>query len=210
VSDDHYFTAQPASPGELRTISVRLAGHDGTVETAGGIFSPAHIDLGTTVLLRHVPAPPPGNLLDLGCGWGPLALTAALQGADTTVWALDVNERSLDLMARNAALWRVEERVRAVLPADVPEDLRFDAIWSNPPIRIGKPELHALLARWIPRLNPGACAYLVVQRNLGADSLANWIKDQTDDAGVPWGTVAKVGSAKGFRVFSVRRSGAAG
>jgi 16S rRNA G1207 methylase RsmC len=205
---DHYFTARPASPDERRERQVTLAGRDVVVETAPGVFSPAHIDLGTQVLLRSVPTPPTGALLDLGCGWGPIALTMALLSPDSQVWAVDVNERALDLVRRNA------ERVAAVAPCatvvacapdDVPADLVFDAMWSNPPVRVGKDALHALLERWLPRLGPGADAHLVVQRNLGADSLARWLSEARDALGSPLVAVEKVASAKGFRVLRVTR-----
>src|SRR5690606_34169573 len=140
-------------------------------------FSPGHIDLGTTVLLRTVPVPEPGEILDLGCGWGPIALTAALSQPQGRVTAVDVNERALDLLRTNAA--RVEARaplapITACTPDQVSPDAVFDTIWSNPPIRIGKAALHELLAHWLPRLRASGEAYLVVQRNLGADSLAAW------------------------------------
>ncbi len=177
--------------------------------TAPGVFSADHIDLGTRVLLRTVPAPPAGNLLDLGCGWGPIALTMAALSPNSTVWAVDVNERALDLTRSNAARLaaaRPIAPVTAALPGDVPDDLLFDGLWSNPPIRVGKEALHALLATWLPRLRPAADAYLVVQRNLGADSLIPWIAEQRDDDGRAWGEVQKVASAKGFRVIRFRRS----
>ena len=184
---------------------MRLGGLDVTVETASGIFSPGHIDTGTQVLLRHLPPAPAGDLLDLGCGWGPLALTAALNTADTRVTALDVNQRALDLVRRNAVRLGVEGQVNAVTAGDIAADARFDAIWSNPPIRIGKQALHELLATWLPRLKDGGEAWLVVQKNLGADSLARWIGQQHDADGDPWGEIEKVGSAKGFRVLRLVR-----
>lgn len=205
---DHYFTARPASPDERRELQVTLAGRDVVVETAPGIFSPGHIDLGTSVLLRAVPAPPAGTLLDLGCGWGPIALTMALLRPEAQVWAVDVNERALDLVRRNAerlALIAPLGEVIAATPDEVPEGLAFDALWSNPPVRVGKDALHGLLTEWLPQVKPQAEAHLVVQRHLGADSLAHWIADQRDDAGRPWGRVERVASAKGFRVLRLER-----
>ncbi|WP_062207968.1 class I SAM-dependent methyltransferase [Demequina oxidasica] len=209
MSDDHYFTAQPASADERRVIPVTLAGYDIDVETAPGIFSPGHVDAGTGVLLRYLPTPPAGDLLDLGCGWGPIALTAALANPQTRVTAVDVNERALDLLRRNTE--RIGSRhelgaITATTPDAVAVDARFDAIWSNPPIRIGKPALHDLLTAWIPRLKPGGEAHLVVQKNLGADSLATWITAQRDEVG-PWGHLEKLGSSKGFRVLRLTRAG---
>jgi 16S rRNA (guanine1207-N2)-methyltransferase len=200
-TDDHYFTAEPASAAERRTVVVQLAGRAMPVTTAGGVFSPDRVDIGTTVLLRVVPDPPPtGNVLDLGCGWGPLALTMALTSPEATVWAVDVNRRAIGLLADNAKALGLEN-VRPVTADQVPGNLTFATIWSNPPIRIGKAALHELLDAWLPRLSPGGTAYLVVQRNLGADSLHTWL---TGHLG-PEYYVTKYASSKGFRVLRVHR-----
>ncbi|MDF2092781.1 methyltransferase [Knoellia sp. 3-2P3] len=199
---DHYFTAQPGSPSEQRALTVRLAGREVTVRTAPGIFSPDGLDKGTAVLLREVPEPPAtGDLLDLGCGWGPVALTLALRSPAARVWAVDVNERSLALTAANTRSLGADG-VRAVRPEDVPDDVRFAAIWSNPPIRVGKAALHEMLLHWLPRLEAGGTAYLVVQKNLGSDSLQRWLAEH-----LPAGefSVSRHASDKGFRVLAVTR-----
>ncbi|GAA3811559.1 class I SAM-dependent methyltransferase [Cellulomonas soli] len=199
MNGEHYFTASPASSDERRTLAVTLAGREVEVETAGGIFSPDHVDHATAILLHEVPEPPAeGHLLDLGCGWGPIALTQALRSPGATVWAVDVNARALDLTRRNAERLGLDG-VRAVTPEAVPADVRFAAIWSNPPIRIGKEALHALLLDWLPRLVPGGAAHLVVGKNLGADSLQQWLSLQLG----PAADVQRVASAKGFRVLRV-------
>lgn len=208
---DHYFTAAPASSDERRTLTVVLDGKSVDVETAGGIFSPGRLDLGTQVLLRTLDAPPEGDVLDLGCGWGPVALTMAAKAPGARVWAVDVNERALDLTRRNAARLGLEN-VTAGTPDAVPADVRFAQLWSNPPIRVGKDVLHSMLDTWLPRLLPGASAYLVVQRNLGADSLMGWMNARYDGTstevrtpeGEPFAAVTtKLASAKGFRVLEV-------
>jgi 16S rRNA (guanine1207-N2)-methyltransferase len=194
---EHYFTAKPASAEEQRTIAVRLAGREVEVEVASGVFSPGGIDKGTRVLLQEVPAPPQeGNLLDLGCGWGPLALTMAMQAPAATVWAVDVNERALDLVRRTAARLGLTN-VEAATPDMVPPGTTFAAIWSNPPIRVGKLVLHTMLEHWLPQLEDDAEAWLVVQKNLGSDSLARWITETLD---LP---VERKTSSKGFRVLRV-------
>ena len=193
---DHYFTAAPASATELRPIHVTLAGQSLTLTTAGGVFSPDRLDKGTAILLAEVPAPPPtGALLDLGCGWGPVAFTMALHSPDADVYAVDVNARALDLLRRNAASVGAS-RVIACAPDDVPAAVRFATIWSNPPIRVGKAVLHDLLRTWLPRLEPEGTAYLVVQKNLGADSLQRWI---ATELGMPCERHATSG---GFRVLA--------
>jgi len=196
---DHYFTAAPASADERRRLRVRLAGREVEVDVAPGIFSPGGLDKGTVVLLDEAPAPPPtGTFLDLGCGWGPVALTLALRSPGATVWALDVNERALDLTRRNAEALGLQG-VRATTADGIPGDLRFDLIWSNPPIRVGKAVLHDLLRTWLPRLTPSGVAQLVVQRNLGSDSLQRWIRTELE---MP---CTRLTSSKGFRVLEVRQ-----
>ena len=203
MGTDHYFTAQPASPAQQRTLTVSLAGRQVQVRTAGGVFSPDGLDKGTAVLLREAPAPPPGGtFLDLGCGWGPLALTLGLLSPAASVYAVDVNERALDLVRANARALGLE-RVHASQPGGIPEDVAFDLVWSNPPIRVGKAVLHDLLLGWLPRLAPGGVAYLVVQKNLGADSLQRWLGEQLEPDRFG---VLRFASDKGFRVLQVTRA----
>lgn len=200
---EHYFTARPASPSQRRALRVRLGRRDVEVESAAGIFSPGRVDPGTEVLLRSVPDPPAtGDLLDLGCGWGPIALTLAMAAPATTVWAVDVNERALDLTRSNAQRLGLAN-VQAVTPDAVPDPVRFAAIWSNPPIRVGKGELHALLLTWLSRLSPEGEAYLVVQRNLGADSLHRWLEERARGGDLGGGSVERAASANGYRVLRV-------
>ena len=132
VPPEHYFSASPGGDLVLRRISVHLAGRDLELTTSNGIFSPERVDVGTQVLLGNVPTPPPGgHLLDLGCGWGPIALTLAMESPHSTVWAVDVNQRALDLVRRNAEALGLTN-VNAVTPDDVPSEVAFMTIWSMP------------------------------------------------------------------------------
>jgi 16S rRNA G1207 methylase RsmC len=161
-----------------------------------GVFGSRGIDLGTLALLREAPAPPSeGDLLDLGSGYGPIAIALAGQSPGARVWAVDVNERALQLTRANAEAAKTPN-VTACLPDEVPPGIRFSAIYSNPPVRVGKALLHELLLRWLARLEPGASAFLVVQRNLGADSLASWLSTQGY-------AVERLKSKKGYRVLRV-------
>ncbi|MFE2658026.1 MULTISPECIES: class I SAM-dependent methyltransferase [unclassified Brevibacterium] len=201
---EHYFTQSPTSDAKRREITLDLAGRTVTVETMSGTFSPTRLDPGTAVLLKHLPAPAPGDLLDLGAGWGPIALHSALQAADAEVdvriWALDVNSRSLASTAGNAARLGLET-IRPVTADEIPADLEFSTIRSNPPIRIGKEALHELLETWLPRLAPGGRADLVVSKNLGADSLLGWISTMLGEGF----TAERTASAKGFRILTIHR-----
>ena len=202
MAPEHYFSASSDSALKLRKVTVKLAGQTREVTTANAVFSPDHIDTGTQVLLANTPPPPPGgDFLDLGCGWGPIALDLALGSPHATVWAVDVNERALELVRMNAAALGLTN-VKAVLPAEVPAELTFRGIWSNPPIRVGKAELHGLLRAWLPRLEPDADAWLVVQRNLGSDSLHRWL-----DGHLPAEyKIERTATSKGFRVLHVKRA----
>jgi 16S rRNA G1207 methylase RsmC len=201
MPSEHYFSSSPGSELNPRTIHVRLAGADRELLTASGVFSPQRVDTGTQVLLANVPAPPPGgNLLDLGCGWGPIALTLALESPHATVWAVDVNERALALLRENAARLGLTN-VNAVTPDDVPDDISFMTIWSNPPIRVGKHELHGLLERWLPRLDSGCDGWLVVQRNLGSDSLHRWLQATFPEDF----SFVRAATNKGYRVLRARK-----
>jgi len=195
---DHYFSAEPVALESVRTIRVPIAGTEREMVTATGVFSGDRLDVGTAVLLDAVPAPPEtGELLDLGCGWGPIAATLATRSPGARVWAVDVNARALSLVERNAELLSLSNIVPAT-PDRVPEDVRFAAIWSNPPIRIGKAQLHALLETWSPRLAPGATAWLVVQKHLGADSLLRWLAERFEGF-----DVERADSKRTYRIIAV-------
>ena len=170
---EQYFAAEPQSKDVRRKLHVTLRGNEADVEVSNGVFSGNRVDLGTSVLLRQAPEPPEeGTFLDLGCGWGPIALTLGFESPKADIW---------------------------VTAEQVPAVLTFDLIWSNPPIRVGKEALHELLMTWLPRLNAGGAAYLVVQRNLGSDSLIPWLATQLGDGF----EVGKYASSKGFRVIEV-------
>ncbi len=201
MSQEHYFSSDPDTEFKPREIQVELAGRSFAVTTAGGVFSPDHVDIGTAVLLAHLDeVPPGGNLLDIGCGWGPIALSLALASPKSTVWAVDVNQRSLDLTAMNAKRLGLTN-IKTAKPEDVPGDLEFTGIWSNPPIRVGKAVLHEILQTWLPRLTIGGESLLVVQKNLGADSLQRWLENELGEA---FG-ISRIDSSKGFRVLSVKK-----
>jgi 16S rRNA (guanine1207-N2)-methyltransferase len=171
---EHYFSPGPRAARRPGLVRVVLPDIYLELETDAGMFSPGRLDPGTRLLLEEAAPPPPaGDLLDLGCGYGPVACVLAARSPGATVWAVDVNERALELCQRNAERAGLSN-VRCLTPGDLPGHL--DAIWSNPPIRIGKEALHAMLRDWLTRLD--GQAHLVVGRNLGADSLAAWLTAQ--------------------------------
>lgn len=192
----HYFDADPATPSARTSVELVLPDVRVRLVADRHVFSGQRVDAGTKLLLLEAPAPPPsGDVVDLGCGYGPIAVTLGLRAPGATVWAIDVNRRALALTAENAAAAGAAN-VRVATPDDVPADLVVAALYSNPPIRIGKAALHALLEAWLDRLAPGAQAHLVVQRHLGADSLHRWLEDRGH-------AVSRRCSRAGYRVLDV-------
>jgi 16S rRNA (guanine1207-N2)-methyltransferase len=196
VSSQHYFEAQPLAAHRPGLVRVVLPDVYLELDTDSGVFSPGRLDPGTRLLLEEAPGPPAsGDVLDLGCGYGPIACVLAARSPGVTVWAIDVNERALGLCARNAARAGLGN-VRCVTPSSPEIPRHFAGIWSNPPVRIGKATLHDLLLSWLARLAPGARACLVMGRNLGADSLHSWLEKQ----GWP---VTRLAARSGYRLLVV-------
>ena len=192
----HYFDPEPAGASRPRRFDLALPDVTLRLTSDRGVFSGDRVDPGTKYLLLEAPHPPAeGDLLDLGCGYGPIALALAARSPGATVWAVDVNARARGLTEANAREAGLDNVVVAA-PDDVPPDVRFAGLWSNPPVRIGKAALHDLLSAWLERLAPDARAWLVVQKHLGSDSLARWLGEQG------W-TVTRLGSRVGYRLLEV-------
>ena len=201
MPNNHYFS--DSSGGEItpREITTHLAGHELKVSTASGVFSPEHLDQGTEILLKQLEKVKPiGEILDLGCGWGPISIAIAISSPEAKITAIDVNQKCLALTKLNAGKLNLDN-IHAMLPENVPTDLMFDEIWSNPPIRVGKAVLHEILNLWLNRLKVGGTARLVVQKHLGSDSLQKWITEE-----FPNFEVARISSEKSFRVIKIVRN----
>ena len=196
MTGEHYFSSSPQGSRKPRSVTFGLDGRTVVLASDRAVFSTDRLDPGTRVLLTSTPPPRPGVLVDVGCGYGPIVCAQAIRQPAATLWAVDVNERARELTAANAASWGIADRVRVAAPNEVPPDLLVDEIWSNPPIRIGKPALHALLVEWLGRLRPDGTAWLVVAKNLGSDSLQRWLDEQGFDA-------VRHASEKGYRVLRV-------
>lgn len=204
-----YFATAPSAPSKPRTVSLDLDDLTLELHTDSGVFSADRVDPGTRILLKattpedtdgdetHDVHLPHGDLVDLGAGYGPIAITLALRYPERTIWAVETNERARSLCTANAVATGVGDRLRVVAPEEVPADLTVAALYSNPPIRIGKEDLHSLLEGWLGTLTDGGEAWLVVQRHLGADSLARWMTDKGHE-------VNRVASRRGYRVLRVR------
>lgn len=193
----HYFDPAPPVDSDPRRLELTLPDIHLELVADRGVFSSTRIDPGTRFLLHRLPpiSADVYTVLDLGCGYGPIALTVAARAPQADVWAIDINDRARSLTQTNAARNELLN-VKVAHPDDVPNDLRFDLLVSNPPVRIGKTALHDLLERWLARLGPNGRAWLVVQKHLGSDSLTRWMEDRN-------AVVHRLGSRRGYRLLEV-------
>lgn len=198
MAEEHYFSAHPEAENRQFPVKFEALGEAFEVSAASGTFSANRLDPGTQFLLSKLSLrPSSGDFLDIGCGWGPIALSLARFSPQARVWALDVNQRSLAITKQNATQLGLSN-VSAVTEGQIPTEIKFAAIWSNPPIRIGKPALHALLLAWLPRLAIGGQALLVVHKHLGSDSLERWLAETFIQF-----RVSRLDSSKGYRIISI-------
>lgn len=204
MAEQHYFSSDPTGDFKPKPVTVELAGKQVSVVTASGIFSPAGVDKGTRILLDEVPEPHGKNLLDIGTGWGPITLSLAMLSPESEVYGVEVNHRSAELTRMNAKKLGLTN-ITVTAPEELDPEIRFDTIWSNPPIRVGKDVLHEILQTWLPRLADGGEAYLVVQKNLGSDSLQKWIEKDLESSRPGEFSVSRYATSKGFRILLVKR-----
>lgn len=193
-----YWRAEPEGPARERTVRLEVPGRAEALALASaeGVFGTQRVDRGTDILIRHAPAPAPcTGVVDLGCGYGPIAVSMGVRQPDAGLWAVDVNRRALALTARNAASAGARNIVAAE-PEAVPMALRFDRIYSHPPVKIGRSSMHELLDGWLRRLAYGGDAYLVLKQSMGADALHNWL----NDTGFP---AERAASKQGYRLLHV-------
>lgn len=194
----HYFDDDPSVPSAPADVELLLPDLALTLTSDRGVFGHERVDRGTKLLLLEAPAPAAGgDLLDIGCGYGPIALTMARRAPGARVWAVDVNARARDLCRANAERNGIAN-VTVCAPEDVPADVRFATIWSNPPIRIGKAALHEMLLRWLGALTDDGEAVMVVHKHLGSDSLQPWLTGQ----GFP---TTRLASSGGYRILRSTR-----
>lgn len=194
---EHYFSDAPGVGSAPSVIELTLPDAHFKLATDRGVFAGQAVDVGTKLLLLEGPPPCLEDkvIVDIGAGYGPIALTIASRNPQATVYAVEINSRARQLCTDNAETAGLSNVV-VVAPEEVPSDLVIDRIWSNPPIRIGKQALHELLNLWLGQLRSGGSAHLVVQKHLGADSLAIWLKSQGF-------MVQRRGSKKAFRLLDV-------
>src|SRR5262249_26317813 len=161
-----YFSADPSAPFEREPFACTVWGQRLDLVSGSGVYSRGRLDPGTAVLFRETEPPAPGEVLDLGTGYGVIRLAIAgprpaRGSAGGRVTGVEVNQRAVLLANENAAALRVQDQFLACAPEQVGAGTTYDEIWSNPPIRIGKQALHDLLLTWFARLRPQGRAVMV-------------------------------------------------
>lgn len=188
---DHYYTYRPDVEHDLRVIRETLRGFDMEFWTDAGVFSKGGVDFGSRLLIETMEIPPAGKILDVGCGYGPIGITAANLAPRGSVLMIDVNERAVELANKNIQrnhLHNAEARVSNLF--ENVGDQRFDRILTNPPIRAGKSVVHAIFEGAAERVSEEGELWVVIQKKQGAPSakkkleeLFEVVEDRERDAG---------------------------
>lgn len=182
------------------TFSTILRSRRFVFTTDQGVFSRAHVDAATRLLIDALPLPVAGNALDLGCGYGPIGLVIAAFSPEATVYLTDVNQRAIELAAANARANQLENVVVRLGPGFEPVlGLQFSLIATNPPIRAGKRVVYPLLEAARDHLVPGGSLMVVVRTKQGAATMAAKLAEI-------FGEVQEVEKASGLRVYRARRA----
>ncbi len=174
--NDQYYTREPASQSRPVPCEFEYRGHRLRFLTDAGVFSKGELDTGTRLLLDALPETLSGDLLDLGCGWGPIGVSLKAAWPEARVTMADVNLRALDWSRRNAAangaeVTCVESDGMAAL-----RGLTFDAVVTNPPIRAGKQVIYGMFADAAAALKPGGSLFLVIRKQQGAESCLRYLQ----------------------------------
>jgi 16S rRNA (guanine1207-N2)-methyltransferase len=181
-------------------IRQRLRGFDLEFWTDAGVFSKGGIDFGSKLLIETMQIPVDARVLDLGCGYGPIGITAAKLAHQGSVLMVDINERAVELSRKNLiqnSVKNAEVRVSNLFDA-VEEQERFDRILTNPPIRAGKAVVHQIFADSVYRLKPEGELWVVIQKKQGAPSARKKLEELFEN-------VEDSAKDAGYRIFTCKR-----
>lgn len=199
---DHYYSAKPESRHNRQQLKETLRGKCFTFVTDAGVFAKGGIDFGSKLLIDTMTIERDARVLDVGCGYGPIGLTAAYLAEAGTVTMVDINERAVELARENANRNHLSN-VR-VLQSNMLEQVaeeRFTCILTNPPIRAGKEIVHGIFEQAFDCLEPGGSLWVVIQKKQGAPSALAKLESL-------FRQVTEAEKAKGFRVFQCTKTDA--
>ncbi|WP_379163864.1 class I SAM-dependent methyltransferase [Paenibacillus sp. sgz5001063] len=195
----HYYSQQPDARHDRRTIDTVLRGKSLRFTSDAGVFSKGDIDYGSRVLIETMDIPDGTSVLDVGCGYGPIGISAAYLAPKGHITMIDINSRAVELArenARNNGFNNV-----TVLESDVLSAVKgqkFDVILTNPPIRAGKAVVHQIFEQAYEHLNEGGTLWVVIQKKQGAPSASAKLESMFED-------VEEVGKDKGYRIIKARK-----
>lgn len=195
---DHYYSQKPTSESNRETWETKIAGQPFTFTTDAGVFSKNKIDVGSEVLMTTAAQQefPKGNILDVGCGYGPIGIYLGKEWPNRTIEMIDVNERAIELAKLNAKQNEVTN-VNIYLSNifENVENEKFAAILSNPPIRAGKKVVHEILETAYDYLAEGGKLLVVIQKKQGAPSAKKKMEEV-------FGNVERIQLEKGFWILA--------
>lgn len=192
---DHYYTNQPSTAHDRKIWDAQLRGQKFRFISDAGVFAKGGVDYGSRVLIEVMDIPEAAQVLDVGCGYGPIGLTAARLAGRGHVTMIDVNQRAVELAKENAANNKIANVtiVESDLFAALGEQ-QFDVILTNPPIRAGKEVVHAIFEGAYDRLREGGALWIVIQKKQGAPSAKQKLESL-------FAQVEEVTKDKGYRVY---------
>lgn len=191
----HYYSAKPTATHEPHEFELTLRGRKFVFVTDAGVFSKKGIDYGSKFLIEEMEIQQHDQVLDVGCGYGPIGLCAAALANSGKVTMIDINERAVMLCRTNANRNGISNVtiMQSDLLAQVAEQ-SFDKILTNPPIRAGKETVHRIFEQSFEALVPGGQLWVVIQKKQGAPSAFTKLGSLFD-------SVMEVGKDKGFRIY---------
>ncbi|MBD2844733.1 class I SAM-dependent methyltransferase [Paenibacillus sp. IB182496] len=196
---DHYYSRQPQTDSARRVVEMQLRGLRLRLATDSGVFAKAGVDYGSRQLIEAMVIPPGAQVLDVGCGYGPIGISAALLEPSSSVTMVDVNERAVELASENAA--NNDARNVEVLQSDLFESVQgrqFDVIVTNPPIRAGKAVVHRIFEEGASLLTANGSMWVVIQKKQGAPSAKAKLERL-------FGEVEEAAKAGGYKVLRASR-----
>ncbi|EHB54225.1 MULTISPECIES: class I SAM-dependent methyltransferase [Paenibacillus] len=200
MPNQHYYSNQPETAHDRKELKAELRGHSLSFISDAGVFSKSGIDYGSRVLIDAMEFAPDASVLDVGCGYGPIGLTAARLAPQGHVTMIDINSRAVELARENARHNGIANVT--ILESDLftaVKDQAFDVVLTNPPIRAGKETVHTIFAEAWNHLRQGGQLWVVIQKKQGAPSAKAKLE-------ALFGQVEEVTKDKGYRIFKATKA----
>ena len=192
---NHYYSERPVVKHNRQMHEANLRGILLKFVTDAGVFSKTGVDFGSRLLIESIELEKNAHVLDVGCGYGPIGLSAAKLADEGHITMIDINERAVELAKENADLNRISNVT--IVQSDIYEEVKgrsFDAIVTNPPIRAGKQVVHRIFSEGYELLKPGGSMWIVIQKKQGAPSAKTKLEEL-------FGEVREAAKSKGYSIF---------